>query len=257
MKHNKKKFALTGFLLIMVIICGMLSGCSATPKNTQETPQDLETEIKTEFLKAFVTPEQPKLDSIAILHYYGTFNGYAAALIDNGLPRWGVVIIYDYTVGDITLHHGYCDMIYAYKDQQIYEIREAYEQGFLTIDDVAVIADIQDGSAEAPTIGQELAQEIKIEYKNKFYPEPTVDDVTIEKFYGTFNGCTVVLIHYGILYMDVVDYNEIGGIKITYQMGNRLLAYKDKKLYWAREAYEQGFLTLDDIAVIAEIQNGK
>ena len=86
----------------------------------------------------------------------------------------------------------------------------------------------------------------------------TINDVWIEKYYGTYNGCVVVMMTgEGIVYSQVTGGENIDGIIIGYPNSNRIKAWKDGKFYSLQEAFDKGFLNKEDIEIIANIQKPK
>jgi hypothetical protein len=217
--------------------------------------QGLAQEIKAAYLKAFYSGYEydATVDDVIIEKFYGTFNGCTAVLMD--YVYWGhATVITMEIIEDITIYYSDSNTAYAYKDKQFYKIPKAYENGFLTIDDIKIIADIQNGLAIEPRLEQEIKTEFLKAFITPYEPDATVDDVIIEKFYGTFNTYTVVF--FAREDADATSYDVVGGIIIHYPtFTNRALVYKDKHFYTLREAYENRFLLLAHIKIIADIQN--
>ena len=80
-------------------------------------------------------------------------------------------------------------------------------------------------------------------------------DIRITEFYGEFNGvCVVDLSIPGAIYMDSITYETIDGYVFVYSSSDKHDVYNsnDGLIYTLKKAYENGFLTLDDIKVIYE-----
>lgn len=82
--------------------------------------------------------------------------------------------------------------------------------------------------------------------------------VSVKRYYGEFASGAIVAM------LDVSDYHygdaewveEVGGSVINYKDGNRIVALcPNNKFYTLTEAFENGYLTAEDIAAIAEMHN--
>jgi hypothetical protein len=83
----------------------------------------------------------------------------------------------------------------------------------------------------------------------------TADDLMIYKYFGTFNGYEVVIIYLkdGIMTMDM-QYIHLAGYTITVGSGSlSLMVHVDGTFIHITEAFEQGYLSADDIRVIAGV----
>ena len=86
----------------------------------------------------------------------------------------------------------------------------------------------------------------------------TIDDVIIQKHYGTYNGCVVVMMRAKNMVFVAIPAGEVAaGISFGYPEPNYIHVWKDGKLYSLQEAFELGFLSVDDIKQIADIHNSK
>mgnify|MGYP005761799445 FL=1 len=108
---------------------------------------------------------------------------------------------------------------------KFYSLREAYENEWLSVDDLHIIASyyrektdngIELSSPDTEKLSPSVATEIKKTYlKNlqKAVPSAKIEDVEIIIYYGTYNDCFVVkvwddLLKYDLLYSD----EYIGGV---------------------------------------------
>ena len=73
------------------------------------------------------------------------------------------------------------------------------------------------------------------------------------KCYGFYNGCVPMLFEgYALSYAGVITREEIAGIIFEYGSSNTIQVWKDGKIYTLQEAYDQGFLSKQDIKTIAK-----
>ena len=113
----------------------------------------------------------------------------------------------------------------------------------------------------------ELSEEVEIQVKQTYldylhtlngYPEATLEDVLIRKYYGTYNGAVVVMMstHFGD-YATVVCIETIDGVEIGYPDMCYITIWKDGAFYRLQTAYDQGFLKRDDLLKIVDINSSR
>lgn len=92
-----------------------------------------------------------------------------------------------------------------------------------------------------------------IKYKSDVWKDLSANDMAIISYYGTYNGCEVVIMYPMLGAMtDDMQYIEVGGYTITVGSGSfELLLHKDNTFIGIKEAYEAGYLSDEDIAAIA------
>lgn len=120
----------------------------------------------------------------------------------------------------------------------LYNLKEAYELGLISKDDLLQIAYYQNNGEDCPqrltdgeiaSVKNARAAELrKIKYSNGEFmcPDAKEDDVTIEKYYGTYNGCHAVMltdIYHG--YSDALWSDNVGGAEIRYNCGNEIVIW--------------------------------
>ena len=88
-------------------------------------------------------------------------------------------------------------------------------------------------------------------YKKEYSP---TDKVTIKAYYGEFeSGAIVAMIESGYYTLALWE-EEIEDITIRYSNGNRIQVLYEGKFYTLTEAYEKGYLTYEDLQIIAGVQ---
>ena len=116
-----------------------------------------------------------------------------------------------------------------------FSLQEAYDDGMITVEDLQSIANHQNnGTAPDNTLSVEVVKAIKetavFSLRNNNpnpYPEAMVDDVTINRYYGTYNNCVVVMINdvYSEYSANLKDV-DVAGVIIHYYNGNRIIIWK-------------------------------
>lgn len=109
---------------------------------------------------------------------------------------------------------------------KFFTLAQAYEKGWLTTEDLQIIADYHHGVVPCEeSLSDDVASVIKEAsiptIKARFnLSEATTDDVVILKCYGTYNRCVVAIVDYIHALYAAVDAPidvEIGGVTFTFQ----------------------------------------
>ena len=131
-----------------------------------------------------------------------------------------------------------------------YSLESAYEEGWLTKEDLLSIAYYNQGTnynedkmtedyQPIPKYPEILSAETewKIKETRAIYrrnhaqnprPEASAEDVEIIKYYGTYHGMTVVkLTEKGYAYLQIIEFGGAGGVKIFYNNSNRITVWKE------------------------------
>jgi hypothetical protein len=116
-----------------------------------------------------------------------------------------------------------------------------------------------DDKMERPLLPH-LSSDVEIKIKQDFLdfytktenPDATVDDVSILFYYGTYGGCVAVkMTDRFSVYYQVITIETIDGIKISTNDSNPIHVWKDENFYSLQEAYDEGYLTKDNLREIA------
>jgi len=100
-------------------------------------------------------------------------------------------------------------------------------------------------------IGKNL-DELICEYSYRMH-EPMAEYVSIRKYYGRFASGALVAMIDSADYPCVVWEETVGNTVITYGDGNRILVLYNGDFYTLPEAYTAGYLTDEDLTVIAKL----
>lgn len=106
-----------------------------------------------------------------------------------------------------------------------YSLQEAYDDGFLTVENLHSIADYHNNGISYPEELDDFASEsVKKAWveslrtdKTNPRPEATSEEIVITKYYGTYNNCIVVILDYGThagISIPVTD--KVGGVSFNY-----------------------------------------
>lgn len=122
---------------------------------------------------------------------------------------------------------------------KLYTLQEALEFSLLTLDDIKQISNYQNNHLifEKPNddisnkIRETKAAELQAEY-----PNATIDDVSIWKYFGEYNGCYAVMLSDSFHgYIDVLCTEVVGVIEIRYGNANTIFVWSDKPVKTAEK----------------------
>lgn len=77
------------------------------------------------------------------------------------------------------------------------------------------------------------------------------DYVYVEKYYGEFPGGAIVAMIASGGYEDAIWEETVGEITIRYYNGNRILVLYEGEFYTLTDAYNNGYITTEDLTDIA------
>ncbi len=101
----------------------------------------------------------------------------------------------------------------------------------------------------------EIIRELKLKYLHAHlitdYPDATVDDVTIVKYYGQYGNSYVALISDGYHeYRGVISQETIKDLVFTYTNTNSVKVFDGVRFYNLKEAYLTSILTMEDLQLL-------
>jgi hypothetical protein len=106
-----------------------------------------------------------------------------------------------------------------------YSLKEAYDEGLLTVENLQSIADYHNNGISYPeelddfvseSVKKAWAESLRTDKTNP-RPETTAEEIVITKYYGTYNNCIVVILDYGThadVSIPVTD--TVGGVSFNY-----------------------------------------
>ena len=223
-------------------------------------------------------------NNVFILSYYGTYNSSVVVKMTRSGPP---IELPDVIIGETLLPNSITPII-VWKEGRIYELRNAHDQGLLTMENLRNIAYNVWGKevnleSHAGLIRGSINCIINtylLTYVKPYSPEAGFADIQIENYYGsykyfetdaedisltprTFNDHVAVMMNskYDV-YFDEHREETIAGTLFQYSNKNRILLWKINRNEWKnigltglfyelQEAYDLGILTEDDIRDIA------
>lgn len=110
--------------------------------------------------------------------------------------------------------------------------------------------------SDSPRLSIDAETKIKQDYLDFYtkirHPDATKDDVMTLSYYGTYKDCVVVKMTDAFTgYVQVITFQTIGGVTISYPDSNTAIAWKNGIFYSLQDAYDTGLLTVDDLIQIA------
>ncbi len=137
--------------LALTTVLAMLAGCvgkKPVDANGNGLDDAIEEKIRKTYWEKYYKDWWDTYDNIELMHYYGTFNGSMVVAIDvRG-------IMYPFSgQNDAKSDIEIVDVLYwrirAVREDDFYELEEAYEKGYLTKDDIEAINEISRGIKES------------------------------------------------------------------------------------------------------------
>ncbi|MDE5860367.1 MAG: hypothetical protein K2H23_08325 [Oscillospiraceae bacterium] len=197
---------------------------------------------------------------VSVIEYYGTCkNGELVVMNVNEMEHTSDMKYLNVAGYEFALSSGQFD-IHLYKDGEFVELSEAYKKGYLNDEDIDMAAYYNRYSGiytsfagNYPELGRlsaEKERQIKADYIK--FNEHAIDEwVSIEHYYGTYNGCEAVVMYSGVATADE-NWFSVAGYEMYLSSGSYVIhLHKDGTFYELSEAYEKGFLSEEDVADIA------
>ena len=188
---------------------------------------------------------------------YGHFDGCIVVFSPTNLT-----VVSSVTVAGEVFSYGSSFILEAYHDGVFYPLSEAYEKGFVTKEEVALVAERHrtimryNGLA----VSSEKPAEFKLEMPSEELLRQIEQDFSsgedvynVKNYYGNYNGSIPVM--FLMPENGAIRSVEVAGSYIHYNGGNSIWVWKDGDFYSLDEAYELKLLTKDDIAMIAYFHN--
>lgn len=183
--------------------------------------------IKTDFVE-----ERSVKESEVDISFYGEYNGaYFVSINGSGAEASDENVI---DIAEIRINQRDGDEIKVWAiSGGFFTLREAYDNGLISLSSINSIADCYGGNDEAVADNLNSITEKSIRrdwlINNCHLGEEKgdIDKVTLEGYFGTYNGCIAVYItdEYND-YAASEDIETIGGVDFYYSSGNRIWIWK-------------------------------
>ncbi len=237
-----------------------------------ETPE-LAEEMEEQMIEDFVVQSFDDLISVSegmvyfnMVAYFGSFNDCEAVLIERRGVSAAVQVNVEVNELKFTFPHPMLSL-YLYKDSQFLKIDEAFEAGWITAEDLTAIWNLREGdfgySGENNVeISKELKSKIVSDFADQYgyrdeYIEQEKQRVKIRAYYGTYSGCEAVMIQRGGGAADVIVNVDAAGYRFSFpDTSVTIYLYKDSQFLRIDEAFEEGWITAEDVADIWNIRGG-
>jgi len=240
--------------LVLVLVIGALSACAGSmPKLSAEKKAELENgwyDWKTTVAHKYRWYGDEGIGRDGI-RYYGNFSGYDIILRPTALTA-----MHGVTIGDVSITDGKIFDLYACKPGYLAELKQLYDEGGISEDTVAQIAEVH-YSRQWPKASEETKTLFRMEMAKHYYSltwSDKADRVYDARYYGNLEG-------YDILYVvvavppDCASYREytIGEAKFEDDCSGNIYGYKDGILTFVTDLYNEGELSEEAISEIANV----
>lgn len=115
------------------------------------------------------------------------------------------------------------------------------------------------GCNEKKTMTESVKQTYVDIFLKEDFPQATIDDVTITKYLGTYNGSYVAVINDGfhVLFTEYLISLQYEGFDFSYANGYPIRVWNNGTFYDIVGAYENNLLTKENLGTIADLYNGE
>jgi hypothetical protein len=266
---------------------GPLNGIETTESEDDLPPKDLLRQIEEAYIDYRIASSDNVSDTADrnllrrhVLYYYGSYGGAEVVTVEDSYifkdNMLGIYFPYESVAGEII---SYLDgnRIYVWKDGEIFTVTKAYEQGILTQEDVAALADMQNNkqyldvrplyvrSLTAGDSGFRLEKPSKelqkrfaeeyVAYQNGKRPDTKdpyrTSDVSIARWYGSFEDIHFLWVtDRKLMYYAVLTGESYYGYSFSYGSSQSITVWVEGEFITMSEAYKRGVLTEDMAATI-------
>ncbi len=249
---KRHQYLITLVLLTAIIMQSCMHKIASVPIHENDTcniSQDISSKIKMAYFESEHSISQA-VNRIWISRYYGNYNGCEIVFLNEGAtPKdsrsYGAVERHVKLAG-YELVFPSEQLLLVYKDGKIYTLTDAYEDKLIDGDDIYEIGiKLSLGYAEENYQIILNTKELYEDLKNSENDNLIDEFIGFEDF-GTYGECN-------LMYVDDVFFNDVefefwvAGYKIIIPDNRILSAYKEGVFYTLAEAYENGFISKDDI----------
>ena len=265
----RKKCLLVWFMVFMITLS--LFGCHESDSPSKHSDAegidpDVALTLRKDYLRQFRS-EYPDievtLEDINVQAHYGTYSG--CEVVYMGEPLGYTQAFRSVVVAGYIITLGSSQKLYVHKDSHFYTIKEAYDAGYITTEDVEnfgpkVTSKFRKWSpppthtphpdvegvdpAVALTLRKDYLQQLRSEDPKM---EITLDDIYVQDYYGTYSGCEIVYMGAPLVYTMAERRVVVAGYIITLGSGQKLYVHKDSHFYTLNEAYVTGCITKEDV----------
>lgn len=281
-------------IALLMLSLFILSSCSQVGENnqsdTEQTVDDMQfklempsKELQERFEReyvAYMNYDPENHPTVAIEYWFGSFGDIHFLYVFDGNLMYDCAVWVE-VIADNEFVYRSGQRIMVWIDGQFIVFKTAYEQGLITEDMVATIANIHNESSGSPisvyansewrpcspppiirtpsnddyTVElpkEEFLSQIETTYseyyKNKYNYDTTF---RIQKYYGTYDGVTAFVIWGDGIIGDAASYTEtIAGYTFTYGGSTRIEIMKNGEFFDMKDAYDKGIITEEYVAAV-------
>ncbi len=227
------------FILCGVLLLGLCS-CeqSIAPLTWTEETQE---KIKRDYAK--YRNNDSMVDDVEIGAYFGTYQNDAVALFITS-NEYYYDSIFEENVADVHFKFYNSQPIYVYNKGSFTPLREAYESGIVSKEDVKEIHNLHELGMD-----KELYDSVKCDYLEYYGDRVAEEDFEITYYFGTYQNDATAFIPVEDSLQCIVE-QEIGGVHFTFPDSRTIYICHDKTIFRLKEAYEKGIVSKEDVKEI-------
>ena len=206
------------------------------------------------------------LADIYVQDNYGTYSG--CEIVYMGAPLAYTDVERHVVVAGYIIALGSSQKLYVHKGAHFYTLKEAYDAGYITTENVEDFGpkvdpyefsklDVELNSTYTPPpdaeeIDPAVALTLRKDYLQQLRSEDpkmeiTLDDIYVQDYYGTYSGCEIVYMGSPLVYTMAERRVVVAGYIITLGSGHKLYVHKNSHFYTLNEAYITGCITKEDV----------
>ena len=190
------------------------------------------------------------LNNIEILDCYGKIgNAYIVSMTDSYPKAYpnGAYIEY---VENMEFRYDIRNNVYIVYKNALYTAKEAYEKSIITFDNLCTIFGLH--TAKLDTFNKEDYDKLNACIELIYQEEAEL--YQLARYYGEYNGYSVVSYNYLGMQYDVVAYNYINKLEFSYGYQSNYIRFMNKtEMYSINQALSKGIITNQDVYDIFEI----
>ena len=181
-------------------------------------------------------------------HCYGEFDGTHAMLCHS--EDWGypAAIWHDCADG-VYYHFGHGDSFYVYHDGGFYTLQEAFDNGWLTHENLLTVRDnyMPDGGKGCPICDghEKILDEYAEQFNVRFW------EIDYYNCYGEFDGTHVmVILCYDDEVDDAINCVWVDGVDFYFNKMINFVVYHGGRFYTLQQAFDNGWLTHENLLTV-------
>lgn len=256
-------------LLALALVLALLPVYNVSAgRSNMQLDADLKAQIQEDYLAVHKAANLDSADiqkmtaeDILVLDYYGKYSGYEIVQIFFKNVQM--------TFDEVSLRIGRYEFLFngstapyffAYKDSEFIPVKDAYEQGLLSQNDLSYISVEFGAEIKWLEPGAELEREMCDAFEEylkeiKHNYRPDLGALKVVEYYGSYNGYRIAQMGFEnwVVTTDVGQV-DIAGYTFTFASSaypKYFLAYKDGEMLLVKDAYAQGLVSKEDIINLA------